>query len=95
MLQKPRLPAITFGRHSSTERYWQSHMTLPRPVFTTAHQGPSPYARLAGTSKHNPATSAAVANSSRVIAFRVISVIPRLAATETTVFEPNMFRPCP
>ena len=37
-LQNPRLPATTFGRHSSNERYWHCQWS---PSLVTAHQGAS------------------------------------------------------
>jgi hypothetical protein len=42
MLQKPRLPAITCGAHSSAVRNSQSHTTSPAPRFCTAHHGALP-----------------------------------------------------
>src|SRR6185437_4827890 len=46
-LQKPRLPAITFGAHSAAVAYSQSQYTPPLPMLTTAHHGAGPYSALA------------------------------------------------
>jgi hypothetical protein len=66
-LQKPRLPARTFGLHSSNVRYWQSQITLPVPTDTTAHHGPIPVARPAGVSKQSAAANTATARTNRMI----------------------------
>src|SRR5580692_12638626 len=59
ILQKPRLPAITCGAHSSTVRNSQSHTTSPAPRFCTAHHGALPKlpAWLADTPRPNPAAA--------------------------------------
>src|SRR4029450_10647367 len=43
-LQKPRLPANTFGRHCSIELYRQSQYTLSSPIVIPAHQGACAFA---------------------------------------------------
>jgi hypothetical protein len=64
-LQKPRLPATTFGRHSSTERYRQSQTTLSSPTVITAHQGACAFAGC--RPKNTPARAAVAAKTKRVI----------------------------
>lgn len=64
-MQKPRLPANTFGRHSSIERNRQSQTTLSSPIVITAHQGASAFA---GCSPNNaPARTTVIAKTKRVI----------------------------
>lgn len=41
-LQKPLLPASTFGTHCSRLAYWQSQYTSPVPKEMTAHHGALP-----------------------------------------------------
>jgi hypothetical protein len=76
-LQKPRLPAMTFGLHSSIERYWQSHITLPVPIDTTAHHGSIPKARPAGISKQSAAEKAATASTDCMMVFTRIGAMLR------------------
>src|SRR4029450_3826547 len=64
-LQKPRLPANTFGRHCSIELYRQSQYTLSSPIVITAHQGACAFAGCRPT--NTLARAAMVAKIKRVI----------------------------
>src|SRR5215813_15466908 len=65
-LQKPRLPANTFGRHCSIELYWQSQYTAPLSTVITAHQGYS-YAATGWRSKTKAITVATAPKITRII----------------------------
>jgi len=72
-LQNPRLPASTFGTHSSTVRYWQSQYTVPAPMFITAHQGASPKAWLGEVPNDVAAARPAIPNVSFASVFSTTS----------------------
>jgi len=77
MLQKPRLPAITWGAHSSAVRNSQSHTTSPAPRFCTAHHGALPKlpAWLADTPRPTAAANPAAAN----VDLKMIVIAPSLS----------------
>src|SRR5262249_55031885 len=65
-LQKPRLPANTFGRHCSIELYWLSQYTAALSTVITTHQGYS-YAATGWRSKTKAITVATAPKITRII----------------------------
>ena len=93
MLQKPRLPAITWGAHSSTVRNSQSHTTSPAPRFCTAHHGALPKlpAWLADTPRPTAAANPAAAN----VDLKMIVMAPSLSHRDVGARRGRRLRPYP
>jgi len=91
MLQKPRLPAMTWGAHASAVRNSQSHTTSPAPRFCTAHHGALPKlpAWLADTPRPTAAANPAAAN----VDLKMIVIAPSLSRRDVGARRGRRLRP--